>query len=120
MRHRYRLFLRAKIEGQIETTFLMVDFGPQFQGEIRSEGLVYDATRSFRNYTTAKFSYYIEAENLPNLTGKIQKDRRVCPLSIKRQKKRKMSAGIFTFLCFPRTMLRLHTSSLAGIALTGG
>jgi|SRR5580692_581098 hypothetical protein len=42
--------------------------------------------------------YCIEGGNPPNLTGKIQRNRRKCPLSIERQKKREMSARKFTFL----------------------
>jgi hypothetical protein len=91
------VFLRATIDGQIEAIFLMADFDPQFHDERRSEDHEYAKTRSSRSYKTAKLSYYIEAKNPPNLTGKIQKDWREFPLSIKRQKKTENVRGNLGF-----------------------
>jgi len=90
MRHRYCQLLRAKVAGQIEAAFLIADLGSQFHSERRSDDIEYGATHSFRNYTTAKFSYYIEGEKRENLTGKIQKGQRKHLLSIKRREKWEM------------------------------
>jgi hypothetical protein len=62
MRHRYPLFLTAKLDGQIEATFLMADFESQLHHERRSEDHEYVATRSFSELHDGKAPYYIEGE----------------------------------------------------------